>query len=85
MCIRAPVVRCKMCYRHASESSQNVPNVDTRWHMLCISFHGRMCVQYDGNGEFWKEDAKAFSAMSCPEMNAPFITNVGMLLELFSD
>ena len=55
---RFPLVQQEICYLHQSEGGLGVPNVETRYHTLCLTFLDRMCSQDTPVGSFWKEDAK---------------------------
>ena len=55
---RAPLVRRDICQLQPFEGGQGVPKVETRHHILRLSFLGRMCSQDDETGAFLKEDAR---------------------------
>ena len=61
---KQPMVRREICQLHPAEGGLGMPHVEKRRHTLRLNFLERMCTQNDGNGEFWKEDAKkAFPAL----------------------
>ena len=48
-----------ICQLHPSEGGLGMPNLKTRQTILRFAFLERMCTEEDdGNGDFWKEDAK---------------------------
>lgn len=56
--------RWPVCCHHPSEGSLGMPDVEIRQQTLRFKFLDQMCQQDEGNGLFWKEDAKkAFPAL----------------------